>query len=408
LSIIPKAIEINNKKIVMRTYTPGSEIPINFSIKNEGKAKIKDLVLRINTSLPVLYDDKLDYEILELGAGNESDAFTVRFQAPITEENKSIMISAEALGFDIFRKVYRAVDTAFIEVKPQFNNKIELVKYVPEKVYMGDIAVVSIIITNNGSKKFDNVNLIDSLPSGIEPIETNLSWNFALGAFEQKSISYKTKPQKPGTYYFLNGSSIIEYQGFLDYNKKPGKLIVNGPYVVLTKFANTYDTIKNENINVTIEARNMGDAIAIVKISDTIPANYTLSLENQTHEQITDTMVLHPGMSGYYSYSLLSSSPGSFILPPAKAIILDKILYKDERYLQRANSSELIIKVRDQFKIETPSIKLTSMPIKTVIPVSIETDVSSTTPKPGSGFEGYIFIILFILISVIKKLKFGN
>jgi hypothetical protein len=119
-------------------------------------------------------------------------------------------------------------------------------------------------------------------------------------------------------------------------------------------------------------------------------------------------MVLHPGMSGYYSYSLLSSSPGSFILPPAKAIILDKILYKDERYLQRANSSELIIKVRDQLKIETPPNKLTSMPIKTVIPVSIETDVSSTTPKPASGFEGYIFIILFILISVIKKLKFGN
>jgi hypothetical protein len=282
------------------------------------------------------------------------------------------------------------------------------VKYVPEKVYMGDVAVVSIIITNNGSKKYDIVNLIENLPSGIEPIETNLSWNFALGAFEQKSISYKTKPQKPGTYYFLPGSSIIEYQGVLDYNKEPGKLIVNGPYVVLTKFANPDDAIKNENINVTIEAKNLGDAIAIVKISDAIPVNYTLSLKNQTYELITDTMVIHPGMSGYFSYSLLTSSPGSFILPPAKAVILDKILYKDERYIQRTNSSELIIKVRDQLKIETPSIKLTSIPIKTVIPVSIETDVASTTPKPASGFEGYIFIISFILILVIKKMKRGN
>ena len=144
-----------------------------------------------------------------------------------------------ATGYDIYGKTHSAADSASIELIPPFDNKIDLIKYVSEKVYMGDVAIVSINIRNNGSQKLYNVNLTESLPQGIEPIDTNLSWNFTLGPFEQKTISYMVKPQKPGTYFFLPGSSIIEYRGVLDYNKKPIKLIVGGPYVVLLKYASS-------------------------------------------------------------------------------------------------------------------------------------------------------------------------
>ena len=406
LSIIPKGIEIKNRTIVSHTYIPGSEIPINFSVRNEGKAKLKDIILKINTSLTVLYNEKLEYEILELGAGNESDVITVRFQAPYSTERKPISISLMSRGYDIFGRVYQAYDSASIEVLPQFDNKIELLKSVSEKVYMGDIAVVSINVRNNGSQIIDNVNLSDSLPQGIEPVDTNLSWNFSLGPFEQKSISYMVKPTKPGNYFFLPGSSLIEYQGILDYNKKTSKLIVGGPYIVLSKYASAYDILKGDGVNVTVEARNMGDATAIVKISDTIPVNYSLSSDNQTYDIISDTMVLHPGKSGSFSYLLLTSGPGNFVLPPAKATILDKILYKDERYTQRASSAELIIKVREPLKMELSSVKITSVPKKTVRPESIETNAPSETPRTSAGFEGYIFIIIFIVVLVIRKLKF--
>lgn len=402
LSIIPKGIEIKNRTIVRRTYIPGSEIPINFSIRNEGKAKLKDMILKINTSMPVLYNEKLNYEILELGAGNESDVITVRFQAPYTEERKLISISVEATGYDIFGKAHRAADSASVEVIPQFDNKIELIKYVSEKVYMGDVATVSLSIKNNGSYKIDNVNLTESLPQGIEPIDTNLSWNFNLGPFEQKTISYMVKPQKPGTYLFLPGGSIIEYQGTLDYNKKPVKLIVGGPYVILLKSASSYDPVKGEKINITIEAKNLGDATAIVKLIDTIPVNYSLASEDQTYDNISDTMVLHPGISGSFSYLIFTSGTGSFILPPARATILDKIMYKDERYTQNATSAELIIKVREPLEIESPSVKITSVPRKSASPVSIETNVPAETPKSSPGFEVYMLIIFFL---VIRKLN---
>lgn len=408
VSIIPKGIEIKNRTIVRHTYIPGSEIPINFSVRNEGKAKLKDMILKINTSLTVLYDEKLQYEILELGAGNESDQITVRFQAPYSTERKLISVSLMSRGYDIFGKVYQAYDSAYIEIIPQFDNRIEILKSVSEKVYMGDIAVVSLNIRNNGSQKFDNVTLADSIPQGMEPVDTNLSWNFSLEPFEQKSISYKVKPQKPGNYFFLPGSSIIEYQGIMDYNKKTSKLIVGGPYVVLLKYASAYDILTGDNVNVTVEARNIGDATAIVKLSDTIPVNYSLSSDNQTYDIISDTMVLHPGMSKYISYSLLASGTGNFVLPPAKATILDKILYKDERYTQRASSDELIIKVSEPMKMGLSSVKITSVPKNTIRPENNETNVLSERPRTSAGFEGYIFIILFIVILVIKKLNLNK
>lgn len=299
------------------------------------------------------------------------------------------------------------MDSAYIEIEPPYDNNIEVGKFIPEKVYMGDSPVVSLIIRNNGSQKLDNVNLTDSVPRGLEPLDTNLSWNFALGPFEQKLISYSIRPQKPGIYLFLPGSSIVEYQGTFGYNKKPNKLIVNGPYVVLTKSANNYDILNGENINVTVEAKNLGDATAIVKLIDTLPMNHTLNSENQTYELISDTMVLHPGISESFSYSLLTSGTGSFILPPANATILDKIMYKDERYTQRATSAELIIKVREPLNVDLSSVKRTSIPKKTGSPEGIS-NISSSTPKSVAGFQGYIFIILFIVICVIKKLNFRN
>jgi uncharacterized repeat protein (TIGR01451 family) len=404
LAIIPKGIEIQNRTIIMQSYVPGSEIAMNFSIRNDGKAKLRNITLTINTSMQVLYNENLNYDIYDLDAGNESDPITVHFQAPYTYEPKSVFISAKVIGNDILGNAYDVTNSAFVEIMPQFNNKIDVVKYVPEKVYMGDEAIVSLVIKNNGSRKLDNMSLTDSLQPGLLPIDTNLTWNLSLGPFEQKEISYMVKPQKPGIYTFLPGSSIIEYNGLFDYNQKPSKLIVNGPYVILMKSANTSEPSNGETINVTVEAKNAGDATAIVKLSDAVPTNHTL--ENQMYDTISDTLVLHPGKSAAITYSLLASAAGNFILPPAKAIILDKIFYQDERYTQMATSSELTIRVGEPLKV--PSITTTPVPAKSVNISGREMNVSTattTTHRSTPGFEGYIFIIVSMVIFIIKKLE---
>ncbi len=401
LSIIPKSIVLNNKTIIRRTFIPGSEIAVNFSVRNEGKAKLKNIILKINTSLPVLYGEKLNYEILELGAGDESEIFTVRFQAPSNGKQQWFLISAETRGYDVFDRIYRATDSLNIEVNPMMGRKIDLKKYVSEKIYMGDIGVVSISIKNNLSQELDNVSLVDTPPAGLVPLDTNLTWNFALGPNELRSISYKVRPGKPGTFYFQPGSSVIEYKDELYYNTKPIKMIVNGPYIVLMKSASKDNPIRGEIITITLDAKNIGDSNAILKLNDSVPANN--SLPAGSYLSLLDTVVLHPGSSMNFSYKLNTTVPGMFRIPIAQATVYDQFLYQDERYKQTTSSNDLTIKVRDNITIQMPQVKVTVSPERTPVPELTQV-AEETTPKPASGFQGYVIFIVFFVFILIKKI----
>ena len=409
ISIIPRERQINNITVVDRVFVPDSEIPINFSIKNDGKATLRDLHLKINSSLPLLFsDDKLSYELPDITAGNESETITVRFNAPYIVTRTPFTISAEAKGKDIFGNEYQAADSTYVEVRPQVEKIIDLKKYVSEKVYIGDITVVSLSIKNNGSQAIRGVNLFDDVPSGLEPLDTNLTWNFTLEPNENKLISYKIKPKKPGIYFFPAASSRVEYSGGVEYNLKSNKLIVNGPYVVLTKSASNDNPVKGDTVNITVEARNIGDATAIVKLRDFIPLNYSLGLDKEPNITITNTMVLHPDSSVSFSYILNTTEAGDFILPSADAVVLDQFLYQNERYTQRSISNNLTINVNEPL---TSVITPVSTPIQKVTTRSNVAPVGSETPaqvsKTAAGSYGYLFFVMLLLVTwLIKKKDF--
>lgn len=415
VSISPIEEKIKEKKVVKRSFTPGSEISINFSVRNDGKAVLKDTILKINSSLPLLVDDKLYYELLDIKRDNQSGIITVRFRAPYVEDKTNFKILGQASGIDIFGKTYHAIDSIDIEVKPQIEIKADKIveriyikKYVTEKVYMGDVAVVSLYIKNNGSNKIENLTLEETLSSGLMPVNTNMSWNFSLDPFEQKSISYKIKPEKPGTYFFPPGSTMIEYKDGLEYDTKLNKLIVNGPYVVLSKSANMKNPAKGDNVTITIEAKNLGNAVAIAKISDSIPINNSLAPGNMSFSQVLRTAVLRAGNSTSFSYILNIKENGLFILPPVKATVLDQFLYKEERYTQRITSGNLSIDVKEPMIAQEP-VKIIRTPVPTVIPERTSTPVPvgtlATTPESTPGFEGYVFILVFFIVKYIIKNK---
>lgn len=403
VSISPIEERIKNRTVVKRSFIPGSEISVNFSVKNDGKAVLKDTILKINSSLPLLVDDKLYYELFDIRGGNESGFITVRFRAPYVGDKKNYSILSEASGTDIFGKTYKAVDSIDIEVKPQLEKRLDIRKFVTEKVYMGDIAVVSLYIKNNESRKIENLTLEETLSSGLMPINTNLSWNFSLEPLEQKSISYKIKPEKPGTYFFPPGSTRIEYQDGLEYDRKLNKLIVNGPYVILSKSSNIENPARGDNVTITIEAKNVGNAVAIAKISDSIPVNNSLAAGNMSFSQVLRTEVLRAGNSTSFSYILNLKDNGRFILPPVKATVLDQFLYRDERYTQSATSGNLSINVKESMIVQQQEpVKIIRTPVPTVILESKSTPVPAgtvaATPKPSPGLQGYVFILILFLV----------
>ena len=340
LSIVPKERKFNNRTFVDRIFTPGSEISINFSIKNEGKATLRNVHLILDknknkSEIEFLFPgESLDRELPALKANN-TNVINIRFRAPYVEKRRNFTISANVTGNDAFGRKYNATDSTYIIVRPFVEKVIEIQKFIPEKIYMGDFVYVALYIKNNDWKKISGVNLIEDIPVGFEPLDEmwNLT-NFTLNGNENKLVMYKLRPKRPGIYNFPEKSSIVQWAEGIEYNTKSNKVIVSGPYVELKKSG----IIEKDNIKINIDARNLGDRTAIVRFRDLIP--------NGT---IVKSLVIRPGNTVRFSYTINKSNLGNVIsdgkvtLPRANALVLDQFLYTNDRYTQRITSNDLIL-----------------------------------------------------------------
>jgi hypothetical protein len=356
LSIQPKERQQNNRTSVNRIFYPGSEISINFSITNEGKATLRQMHLIANTSLPLLFpSDSLDRELPDLIANdtasdtvndtvNNKDVVNIRFIAPFVERRKNFIISGRVVGKDAFGREFNVTDSTYITVRSLVENIIGVQEFVSEKIYMGDFAYVSLYVNNNGFENMTVVNVTEDIPTAFEPVynnDTNLT-NFTLRPLESKLILYKLKPKRPGIYVFPANSSIVEWKERsgdgevegIEYNNKSNRLIVSGPYVVLTKSG----IVKRDNIEIKIDARNSGDRTAIVRIIDPIPKGVVMQ-----------SLVVHPNSLRSFSYTINKSnltgliSNGKVILPHTDGVVLDQFLYSNDKYNQRIISNALVL-----------------------------------------------------------------
>jgi hypothetical protein len=285
--------------------------------------------------------ESLDKEIPELSA-NESTIVNIRFIAPFVEKRRNFTISATVIGKDVFGREYNATDSMYIIVKPSIEKLVEVKKYVPEKVYIGDLVYVTLYVKNNGAENISGVNLKEDIPAGFEPLDNfwNVT-NFTLEGNENKMIVYKLKPEKPGIYTFPERSSVVEWKGndvnngSVEYNNKSGTVIVSGPYVELKKSG----IIKNGGININIGAKNIGDRTAIVRLVDFIPGT----------GNITRSLIVHPGSLVTFSYMIDKNNvtniidKGRVTLLPVNALVLDQFLYDNDRYIQKAKSNSLVL-----------------------------------------------------------------
>lgn len=351
LSIFPLERRVNNRTLIDRIFLPGSEISINFSVMNDGKAILRNAHLVINKSdilnLSLLFsDEQLDRELPELNA-NESTIVNIRFRAPFVEKRKNFNISANVIGKDVFGREYNATDSTYIIARPSIEKLVEVKKYVPEKIYLGDLLYVTLYVKNNGDTNISGVNLIEDIPAGFVSLDNfwNLT-NFTLKGHENRLIVYKLKPEKPGIYTFPERSSIVEWKGDgtngkigngIEYNNKSGRVIVSGPYVELKKSG----LIKDGGIKVNIDAKNNGDRTAIVRLMDSVPGT----------GNITKSLIVHSGSIVTFSYTIDKNNvtnvidKGKVTLLPVNAVVLDQFLFENDRYMQKATSNLLVLDV---------------------------------------------------------------
>lgn len=375
VSIVPNERHMENRTIVQRVFTPGSEATINFTVKNVGKAKLKDLKLNINTTLQLLYhEDKSYYELPTLETG-DSTTTSVRFRVPDHYGNFSIF--AEVNGVDFLGRKYYDNDSIYIIVQPSID-KLVLTKNIPEKNYMGDITYAILTIKNNDNNNI-SVDIVDKIPANFEIVHENksvmigekddevfletvgriVSWNIALEGNSEKVVVYKMRAKKPGIYQFGAACANVEEIGTKCSNipnkASNGMLIVSGPYVELTKLVENVDS---DDIRIKIRMDNKGDRTAIVRLVDYVPINYTLTntLDRDANISINKSdfnrivfkpIILRSQGSSSVNYILHRNNVNNvsdYRLLPAEATISDQFLYFEDRYVQKIISNELIVR----------------------------------------------------------------
>lgn len=366
LSIMPWERKQNNRTFVDRIFVGGSEISINFSIKNDGKSTLRGIHLVLNKSdimgvemggLGFLFsNEQLDRELPELKA-NETVTENIRFIAPTVTKRKNFTISAKVVGEDAFGREYNTSDSTYVIVRPLVEKLVDIKKYIPEKMYMGDYLYVSVYIKNNGYGNISGMSLIEDIPTGFTPLDTfyyNNLTNFTLRGNENKLVMYKLKPMRPGIFIFGNKSSILEWgkdgDEEVEYNNNAKRLIVNGPYVEIRKTGfidykgRNNGSKGSDKITVNIIARNSGDMTAIVKFRDAIPMNGV----------IAKTFVIRPSNTATYTYSIDKSNVtnitfnGKVTLPHVEAIVVDQFLYTNDRYTQHVVSNDLVLNLSER------------------------------------------------------------
>jgi hypothetical protein len=277
-------------------YSPYSEIPVTVTLNNKGEADAVNVDMDIQTGLPILRGNlKYHYERIGKGA---SITETITFTAPAHEEREIYNIAANVSSYDVKGTQYSAKAIKSISVSVISVECLSFRKSTVQKIYLKDLAVVSLSVKNSGTCDLKNVTITDSVPANIKLLGNHsLKWITDFPPSAEWDYTYLIKPEEPNKDGFIlpAASAIYRLRGEV-YNIQSNqpKIIVYGPKIVLSKQADVSSVVTGDTVKVTVTAQNTGSTPTKVTIFDNISGETTLISEikaygnsNEAYEKIS-------------------------------------------------------------------------------------------------------------------------
>ncbi|HWQ95741.1 MAG TPA: hypothetical protein VN368_00060, partial [Candidatus Methylomirabilis sp.] len=302
-------IDISTNK---NEYRPRDSIITTITVRNSGDERIQDVNLIIDHGLLEISGEYLKYKFSEIQAG-QSKSLTIEPVVPWLIELQNLTISAGAYGTDMKNVNHTTSALKKINLLPE--KSIEVEKKLANNINVGDTAPARITIKNTGAYDLTSIEVIDEIPDGFElSSDTNLRWNMSLARGEERTISYYFKPLMSDV-FDIPAATVQFNAGEKKYTAKSNisKIIVHGPELVLTKTVSSSIAAVGDEITITINVRNEGDAPAMFTLTDSSPLNAEILSGN-----LNFYGVLNKNESQNYSYILRINKAGEIELPAAK------------------------------------------------------------------------------------------
>jgi uncharacterized repeat protein (TIGR01451 family) len=306
-----------------------SRIDVTIKVKNDGKAKAKDLVLTVDAAGFEVVGGKTRYTYATILKDQTLEPVNLKLKAPTPWEDTKFKIAIKAAYQDASGKKYEQEGSKTIEIQKKW--ALVLTKTTTKERHMGEPVYVTVTARNGGLCDINDIKIKDSIVSGMHPqkdIVLDKTVSLKSGDAAEKIFEYVLIPEYPGEFAFPkatanftlpNGES-KELNSIDSDNTK-----IYGPNIIITKTVDKQNLNKGDELTVTVTAQNTGNVDASVTVTDIIPPIAKFIRGETNFKQI-----LESGGSKTITYVLQMRKEGDIQLPACKASFYDLDKYSGE------------------------------------------------------------------------------
>jgi uncharacterized repeat protein (TIGR01451 family) len=292
-------------------------------VKNTGDAVARDVEVELNPGVLQLRGgstSQFHQNYLEMKKG-ETQSFQVILMVPKVAADTSYLLNVNAKGYDVKNLEYKASGSLAVPVSPKaFSTGISVSKAVKKMIYLKDMAVIRVTVSNGGLFDIHNVRLTESLNENFKLLfDSPMQWEIPeIKSGQDWSATYSLKPLETN----LNGFTIPAANALFTINNKEYNaysdsplLVVNGPKIVLNKTVNNQTVNISEDITITVSVNNVGNIGTRTQVVDYLPDNVSL-VSGQTS---IESVFLEVNKPQGFSYIIRPKMDGMIELPAAVA-----------------------------------------------------------------------------------------
>lgn len=396
-------------------------LTVTVEVKNTGDAIARDVEIDLNPGVLKLRGGSTGqfHKTYQELKKSETQTFEVVLIVPKASVNMTYLLTADAKAYDVKNIEYKSSGSLAVPVSSNSFSGISVSKSVKKIMYLKDIAVIRVAVSNGGVFDAYNVRLTDSLNENFELLfDSPMHWEIPLIKSGQDwSVTYSLKPLETN----LNGFTIpaanalftinsIEYNASSD----SASIIVNGPKIILNKTVDKQTVNVSEDITITVSAKNVGNIPTKTQIVDYLPDNVSL-VGGQTS---IESIFLEVNKPQGFSYVIRPKMDGNIELPSVVANYIS-IEYRGT-VRQELSSNRTVITVIDPNKINSSSdtfstssdSPLTDGQIPVTLPDTIENtpdripeNAPEITPAPIAPFIDTALTICLLIFAVFLRRK---
>jgi uncharacterized repeat protein (TIGR01451 family) len=379
-----------------------SKIEMDLTIQNTGDAKADDVDIHIDAGGLELINgqDHYHYSSIEKGVRIDHETDTAQFDPiPLQFAVPSVIVDTEFyVKVDVECTDITGIKYSYSITHPVIvSGCFRISKSINDNIYIDEDAIVTISLTNDGSRPINAITLSDTLPDNFKLKEnSSLEWELDLNPGESRSITYTLLPLRPDEGGYVTPPAAAQWTGdgkIYTAHSDTSNIAVYGPKIELLKSVEP-DVIDGEaTVTVTVEVKNTGNVLANVGVTDSLPENAKLEDGKPEAE-----MVLRGGESRTFSYKMKLDISDSIELPCAAAHFTD---IRD----CKGNVVSDIISIKTAQKEETHAKETSS---STDEKINEQNAGNNTGSEYENATTGWVCTVVGFFLAVMVIMRYGN